>query len=129
MKNNQGFSLVELIVATTIMVVMSVVAMVSYTGTNRRARDSRRAADLQKISMSLEMIRQVGNTYPATLNSLVSGGYMESIPQDPKSFTYYYTRDGNYRYYLYSQMEDLGSTNGSFGSNCGGTCNYRVTSP
>jgi len=129
MKSSQGFSLVELIIATTIMVVLSVVAMVSYSGTNRRARDSRRVADLQKLSMSLEMIRQVGNTYPTSLGSLVSGGYMESLPVDPKNYTYYYIRNSNYEYYLEAQMEDLGSTSGSFGNNCGGICNYRITNP
>lgn len=134
MKKENGFSLVELIIATTIMVVLSVVAMVSYSGTNRRARDSKRVTDLQNASMALEMARQVGKTYPESIDDLVPG-FMQAQIRDPKAtngYSYVYSRPTAYTYALYSYMEDLGSTNGSYSVTCGpsgATCNYQVKNP
>jgi len=51
-KYSVGFSLVELIVVVTIIAVISVVGMVSFTGANKKARDNRRQADLEKIRIS-----------------------------------------------------------------------------
>ena len=112
-KKENGFTLVELIVVITIITVISVVAMMNYAGSGRKARDSRRISDLEKIRLSLEMARQVGNTYPASAVSLVTLGYMSTLPVDPKTNSVYsYTRGGtNYSYTIDAVMEDLGSTN------------------
>lgn len=120
-----GFTLVELLVVITIIVVISAVAMVNYTGAGKKARDSRRVADLEKMRMALETIRQVGTTYPTSANSLVTGGYMSKLPVDPKTGnSYLYTPGGtNYTYSIGASMEDLGSTNGSYV----GGYNYQVT--
>lgn len=108
----------------TIIIVLSVVAMVSYTGSGKKARDSRRVADLEKIRLALEMARQVGTTYPTSLVSLESLNYISKVPTDPKSGAYLYSPT-DYTYTLDGTMEDLGSTNGSYG----GGYNYRVTNP
>lgn len=135
----KGFSLIELIVTVTIIAVLTVVATVSFGSTNKRARDSRRVADLEKIRIGLEMAKQVGSTYPDPLNIgtfMVSRGYMPVYPTDPRPPSlYFYTRGPtNYTYALCALVEDLGSTTpnnpaGTCGGNCGGTCNYMVTNP
>jgi len=110
----KGFSLIELIVTITIIAVITVATTISFSSSNKRARDSRRMADLQKIALGLEMARQVGSTYPATgsLSLLVTKGYMTTLPADPKPpQTYTYTRITNYTYSLGATMEDVGSTN------------------
>jgi len=128
-----GFTLIELIVTMTVIAVLTTLAMISFGGTNKRARDGRRVSDLQKIAIALEMARQVGNTYPVTSDSLVTGGYIQSWPTDPKNYIYYYVRPTNYTYTVSAYMEDLGSTNGtgSYGNNCGapGNCNYQIVNP
>jgi len=119
----KGFTLIELLVVITIMIVLSAVAMVSFTGAGKKSRDSRRMADLEKIRMALEMARQVGNTYPATLPPLVTLNYLSVEPKDPKtSSSYSYSRPTNYTYTLDATMEDLGSTNTA-------GLIYRVTNP
>ena len=50
-----GFTLIELIVVVTIIAVLTVVGVISYSGTNRKARDSRRMADLEKVRIALEL--------------------------------------------------------------------------
>lgn len=128
----KGFSLIELIVVVTIIAIVTVVGAVSFGGTNKKARDGRRMADLEKVRVALEMAKQVGNTYPLSLDLLVAGGYLQAVPSDPKAGKIYnYSASSLYTYTLDAELEDLGSTNGSYGADCGaGTvCNYRVTNP
>lgn len=117
----KGFSLIELIVVITIIAVITVVTTVSFGSVNRRSRDGRRSADLEKIRIGLEMARQVGSTYPTGLGVLVPN-YMSALPTDPKSGTYVYNQVTPYSYTLDATMEDLGSTNRA------GKI-YRVTNP
>jgi len=124
----KGFTLVELIVVVTIIMVITTLGMVSFAGVNRRSRDSRRVADLKKVSIALEVYRQEVGSYPAALSTLETD-YIEAIPTDPKDFSYYYNQVTDYTYTYDAQMEDVGSTNGSWGANCTGSCNYRVTNP
>ena len=103
-----AFTLIELIVVITIIAVLSVVSMVSFSRMNVRARDARRIQDLQKIASALELIKQVGKTYPPTTSSLVPN-YLQILPKDPKAPypTYAYSRSGgNYKYTLTATLED-----------------------
>jgi len=107
------------------MAVLSVVGVLSYGTANKKSRDSRRISDLEKMRMALEMIRQVGVTYPAR-SSLLSPNYLQTIPVDPKGVGYSYGQSsGGYGYIILAEMEDLGSTNGNYT----GSYNYRVTNP
>lgn len=112
--SRNGFTLVELLVVVAIIIIMSTVAMVSYAGSGKKARDSRRISDLEKVRLALEMVRQVGNTYPATasVQTVLVPTYLQAWPTDPKSGSYTYTRGGTgYTYTLNATMEDAGSTN------------------
>ena len=128
MTKKNAFSLIELMVVMTIIIVISAVAMVNYSGSTKKARDSRRIADLEKIRMALEVVRQSGTTYPDNINYL-EPDYLSKVPVDPKTGgTYPYTIESgsnNYRYSLQATMEDLGSTNGEFT----GDINYQVRNP
>ena len=124
-KIKKGFSFIELIVVITIIAVLSVAAIISYGPVQRKSRDSRRAADLQKISMALEMARQTGTTYPENLDYLVNNNFIQSIPDNPKGSIYSYTRPTAYTYNIGTSMEDPGSVN--WGPNLG--INYKVFSP
>ncbi len=129
MKIKKGFSFIELIVVITIIAVLSVAAILSYGPVQKKSRDSRRVADLEKIRMALEMARQIGTTYPVTgsVQTVLVPNYMQSYPSDPKpGLPYSYTRVTPYTFTIYALMEDVGSTN------CPTACgsyNYRVTNP
>lgn len=117
---NSGFTLFELLVSISIIAVLTAVAVVSYGGLNKKTRDSRRTADLEKIRIALEAARQIGNTYPSTIAGLVSGGYLDKIPLDPKTKVVYSYVPGatRYTYTFCTLMEDAGSTS-SDGPTCG----------
>lgn len=147
MKKNKGFTLIELIVVITIIAVITVAGMINYGATSRKARDSKRVADVEKIRIALEMARQIGTTYPAEsatkTASVLVPTYMSVLPTDPKtSDDYYYDRLTNYTYSVGVSMEDTGSTNaaafgccwcdGAAGCECTNAnrkCNYKVTNP
>lgn len=121
----QGFTLIELIVSVTIIAVLTVVGVVSFSGTNKKARDSRRMADLENIRIALELYRQgTGSSYPASLSSInVGTTYIQKIPTDPKYATEYtYQKLTGYTYTLQATVEDAGSSNFP-------NFIYRVTNP
>jgi Tfp pilus assembly protein PilE len=130
-KNKTGFSLIELIVVMTIIMVITVVGIVSYSGMNIKARDGRRMSDLEKIRIALEIYRQQMGGYLVG-NDLadLKPGYMQEIPVDPKSDRQYYYVGTQYTYQLYAAMEDT-SIYTSSRTGCGATvsCNYKVTNP
>ncbi len=129
-RENNGFTLFELLVTISIIAVLTAVAVVSYGGLNKKTRDSRRTADLEKIRIALEAARQIGNTYPSGISSLVTGGYLDREPFDPKTkSTYAFERLTTTTYQIGSSMEDLGSTNTATVTINSKSCNYRLTNP
>lgn len=136
MKKN-GFTFIELIVVVTIVLILSLGAVISFAGGNKKARDSRRMTDLEKIRVALELYRQANGIYPIlppVPTPLPTGfsAYLDSWPKDPSTGkNYYYNRTGDYTYQLCSFLEniDINSASVLCGSNCGGLCYYRVTNP
>lgn len=129
-----GFTLFELLVSISIIAVLTAVAVVSFGGLNKKTRDARRISDLEKIRLSLEAARQIGNTYPGDLTSLVGSSLLEKIPLDPKGAGYSYAYSvgtSKYTYVLCAYMEDVGSTTANTGCGSCGTsgCNYKVINP
>ena len=126
----KGFSLIELIVVMTIIMVISVVGIVTFTGTNEKARDSKRMADLEKIRVALELYKQENGIYPTDAETYLVTEFLQEWPSDPKDYDYVYTQVTSYTYTLDAYLESGGT---SVGTSCGGspavTCNYRVRNP
>lgn len=131
--NKKGFTLIELIVSVTIIAVLTVVGVVSYTGTNKKARDSRRVSDLHELRIALELYRQsVGSSYPANISSLIPT-YMQNLPTDPKTNANYVYGHSGYTYFICANVENAGSTSANV-TNCSGLPSgyagyYKVTNP
>jgi len=136
----QGFTLIEMMVAIIIVSILAVVGMANYITVTKKARDSRRESDLEQIRTALEVYRSDNGTYPGSegevetaLSVLESGGYMASLPADPKptQYVFYYdpgASDLSYELCAYKERGD--TSDGCGGSeNCGGDCNYVVTNP
>ena len=81
-----SFTFVEILVVATIIILLSSVAIVSYTQFNKQARDARRKADIESVRSALEIYRSnnVNSSYPVTLTTLVPN-YIQSVPIDPKT--------------------------------------------
>jgi len=133
----KGFTLIELLVVMTIIAVLAGLALVSYQGARKTARDGKRKADLETIRSALEMCYADDNEYP---NSVSAGGslicnissntFLEVVPSDPLSDRQYgYNRISDVSYTLCAALE-TGSGSESNCASCGtSTCNYKVTNP
>lgn len=86
----KGFTLVELIVAISIVSVLSTIGLVIYTQSHQSARDSKRKTDILEIQKALEQYYAINKAYPANLSG--AGSYFQSgsTPVPPS---------GNYNYY------------------------------
>ncbi len=138
-----GFTLIEILVAMTIVAILMAISLVSLTGARKVARDGKRKADLEQIRSALEIYRSDCKTYPSSLtfgagSSLVgaeadcSGNtYLDEVPNDPmtSSYTYTYNRISDNSYALCSYLEadqDTSYTNSECNGVCGDTCYYKV---
>ena len=135
MKKNNGFTLIEILVVTTIIVLLTAGAIVSYSTFLKQSRDAKRKADLGQISAALEMLRSNIDSYTAFSGDCASytalteaPKYIESMPADPKSSSdYFYTCIITADDYSLGAFLETGSGTGTC-SNCktGIPCNYCV---
>jgi len=97
MRREKAFTFVELLVVVTIIAVLAGVAVVSFTNTSRRSRDTRRKLDIENIRSALELCRTETGSYPLSIyDDIVCGGetYLSDTPKDPK----YDSPDDKYSY-------------------------------
>jgi len=108
---NRGFTFIEILVSMTIMGIILAIGLSKYGDTQKKARDTKRQADLKQIQAALEMCKTDSGNYPTgdiiTAGTIVCGTetYMATIPTDPKSdrsYTYVY---GSYSYSLCASKE------------------------
>jgi len=78
-----GFTLIELIVVTALIIVLSTVAMVSYQNSVTRAREAVLKEDLFRLRDAIDQYYADKNKWPQTLQDLVTDGYVREIPEDP----------------------------------------------
>lgn len=130
MNLKKAFTLVEILVVATIIMLLASIGFVSYSSLSKQSRDSRRVADLQNLRSALEFYRSDAGSYPCctieSLDQLVPSGYINKIPEDPKSDnpSYCYSSTG-FNYELCAKLED-GTANKSCCSEFD-TYNFKMT--
>ena len=73
LRKQYGFTLIELMVVVGIIVLLSTMMMVNYRNASRKARDSRRAADLEQLRSALEIYYADNDSYPDAMNEASLG--------------------------------------------------------
>ncbi len=126
---NKSFTLVEILVVTTIIVLMTATAAVSYSSFLKQSRDARRKSDIEQVRAAIEMYRSNNDTYPvgdwSSLGVLTSGTvYLQSLPVDPRSPTYSYYYSGSAADYTLGSYLETGAGTGTCGGSCTVSCNY-----
>jgi general secretion pathway protein G len=79
----RGFTIIELLVVMALIAILSTIAMTQYRQSVQYTKESVLKDDLFKMRDAIDQYYADKNTYPPTLDDLVTGGYMRALPKDP----------------------------------------------
>ncbi|MBU4351268.1 prepilin-type N-terminal cleavage/methylation domain-containing protein [Candidatus Parcubacteria bacterium] len=100
----KGFTLIELLVVIAVIGLLASIVLVSMGGARKKARDSKRQADIRQIGTAMELYYSDAEAYLSTAagaNTVtVIGTYMLKVPTDP-------TNSGSYLYTWIANAADL----------------------
>ena len=78
-----GFTLIELLIVVSIIGILATLAAPSYQTSVVKAKEAALRQDLFTLRDVLDQHRADQGKYPASLEALVSAGYLRAIPKDP----------------------------------------------
>jgi len=78
-----GFTLVELLVVISLISILAAMALVNYRNGVVRSQESVLKTDLFRMRDAIDQYYADKGKYPASLDALVSDGYMRAVPEDP----------------------------------------------
>lgn len=78
-----GFTLIELMVVMLIIGILAAVAIPSFVGIIRSAREAALKEDLHVMRNAIDSYTMDKNKAPQSLDDLVQAGYLKTIPEDP----------------------------------------------
>ena len=78
-----GFTLLELMIVLSLIVLLASIGMMGYKSTVQRGREAVLAEDLFRMRDAIDQFHVDKNKYPVDLNELVSSGYLRAVPVDP----------------------------------------------
>jgi general secretion pathway protein G len=78
-----GFTLMELLIVITLIMILAGVAMVQYTNSVQSAKEAVLKTDLFRMRDAIDQYYADKGRYPQSLDALVSERYMREVPIDP----------------------------------------------
>ncbi len=110
MKNQKGFTLIEILIVVAIIAILASVVLVGLGPTQSLGRDARRVSDIHEVQNGLELYYNSKGFYPvaastawSNLVTALQGANVgvSSVPNDPNSTkTYNYGSGGSGMYYV-----------------------------
>jgi general secretion pathway protein G len=82
-KQDAGFTLIELMIVMAIIGVLAVVAIPSYVGALKQAKEAVLKEDLHVLRTAIDSYTEDKQKAPQTLDDLITDGYIKTIPVDP----------------------------------------------
>ena len=82
-RNAAGFTLIELVVVMSLIVLLATIGLTAYKSSLQRGREAVLREDLFRMRDAIDQYYADKGKYPGDLNELVSGGYMRRVPEDP----------------------------------------------
>jgi general secretion pathway protein G len=79
----RGFTLIELSIVISILIVLAGVGLAQYRNSVIRAREAVLKEDLFRMRDAIDQYYADKMMYPGTLDALVSEGYLRQLPDDP----------------------------------------------
>lgn len=88
-KSKSGFTIVELLIVIVVIAILASITLVSYNGTQKRARDARRIADAGKITDALDLYYLQNGSFPTNTLDGITGSWEKSSNQPAGKFMEY----------------------------------------
>ncbi|MGC9225060.1 MAG: type II secretion system protein [Terracidiphilus sp.] len=82
-RTQSGFTLIELMIVIAIMGILLTLAIPSFVGAIKHAREAALKEDLQTIRTAIDTYTMDKQKGPQSLDDLVQAGYLKQIPEDP----------------------------------------------
>ena len=82
-QQNAGFTLIELVIVMAVIGVLAAVAVPSFIGAIRNAREAVLKEDLHVMRAAIDSYTMDKQKGPQSLDDLIQDGYQKSIPEDP----------------------------------------------
>jgi prepilin-type N-terminal cleavage/methylation domain-containing protein len=145
MRNYRAFTLIELLIAVSIMGILISVGILSYTGLQQRGRDAQRVNDVNQVKIALTTYynAQVPTSYvvaatKTTINDSTDAlslalkpNYIKDLPLDPtnsgNNVYKYMTTNAGKNFTLYATLENKNNKKGWGGGNSWVTDGYQIT--
>ncbi len=83
MGQRRGFTLIEVMLAVTIVAMLASIAVFSHRNSARKARESVLRHNLAELRLVLDHYNNDKGHYPDSLDVLKDEGYLREIPNDP----------------------------------------------
>tara|TARA_B100001123_G_scaffold446424_2_gene600872 strand:- start:30857 stop:31264 length:408 start_codon:yes stop_codon:yes gene_type:complete len=82
-KNQAGWTLVELTIVMSLIVVFSTLALVGYSSAITRSKEAVLKENLFRMREAIDQYYVDRQRHPVTLESLVTEGYLRTVPVEP----------------------------------------------
>ena len=82
-KEARGWTLVELLIVISLISVLATIGLASYRNSVTASKEAVLKTDLFRMRDAIDQYYADKGEYPATLDSLVSEGYLRKLPEDP----------------------------------------------
>lgn len=79
----RGWTLIELTIVIALITVLSTIALVGYRSAITRSREAVLRENLFRMRDAIDQYYADRQEYPATIDTLVSEGYLRAVPEDP----------------------------------------------
>ncbi len=80
---NGGFTLIELMIVMSLIVILASIGLAVHANSQTRAREAVLKEDLFRMRDALDQYYADRNAYPPSLDDLVTQKYLRAIPEDP----------------------------------------------
>ena len=82
-RTQSGFTLIELMIVMAIIGILITMAIPSFIGAIKHAREAALKEDLQTLRTAIDTYTMDKQKGPQSLDDLVQNGYIRAIPEDP----------------------------------------------